>query len=154
MLICWMNCYKRMCLEMMPSWCRQVNWGNCEIPWANCAVLCERLQRPVLRPALLPVKTAQFTQFFRQVWRLTVKSLSLTERVGPFTVAHRILLASQGGMLKTLIEQLCYTALRITSGCACASSEKLYSVYVALLTLIIVERALSSWDRKFVAFNQ
>ena len=35
----------------------------------------------VLRPALLPVKTAQFTQFFRQVWRHTVKSLSLTESV-------------------------------------------------------------------------
>ena len=34
--------------------------------------------------ALLPVKTAQFTQFFRQVWRHTVKSLSLTENVlGP-----------------------------------------------------------------------
>ena len=30
--------------------------------------LCERrLERSVLRPALLPVKTAQFTQFFRQV---------------------------------------------------------------------------------------
>ena len=27
------------CLEMMPSWCRQVNWGNCGIPWVNCAVL-------------------------------------------------------------------------------------------------------------------
>jgi hypothetical protein len=25
------------CLEMrMPSWCRQVNWGNCGIPWVNC----------------------------------------------------------------------------------------------------------------------
>ena len=22
------------------SWCRQVNWGNCGIPWVNCAVLC------------------------------------------------------------------------------------------------------------------
>jgi hypothetical protein len=44
--------------------------------------LCEiRLERTVLRPALLPVKTAQFTQFFRQVWRHTVKSLSLTESV-------------------------------------------------------------------------
>jgi len=20
------------CLEMMPYWCRQVNWGNCGIP--------------------------------------------------------------------------------------------------------------------------
>jgi len=42
--------------------------------------LCERrLERTVLRPALLPVKTAQFTQLFRQVRRHTVKSLSLTE---------------------------------------------------------------------------
>jgi hypothetical protein len=24
----------------MPSWCPQVNWGNCGIPWVNCAVLC------------------------------------------------------------------------------------------------------------------
>jgi hypothetical protein len=30
--------------------------------------LCERrLEKTVLRPALLPVKTEQFTQFFRQV---------------------------------------------------------------------------------------
>jgi len=30
--------------------------------------LCERrLEKTVLRPVLLPVKTAQFTQFFRQV---------------------------------------------------------------------------------------
>jgi len=28
------------CLEMMPSWCRQVNWGNCGINCVNCAVLC------------------------------------------------------------------------------------------------------------------
>ena len=47
--------------------------------------VCERQQeRTALRPALLPVKTSQFTQFFRQVWRHTVKSLSLTESVcGP-----------------------------------------------------------------------
>jgi hypothetical protein len=122
------------CLEMMPSWCRQVKWGNCGIPWVNCAVicvkdwkgqlwgqryclsklcsllcwvswddaivvstgkvrelwdslsklrssLCERLERTVLRLALLPVKTVQFIQFFRQVWRHTEKSLSLTESV-------------------------------------------------------------------------
>jgi hypothetical protein len=37
-----------------------------------------RLERTVLRPALLTVKTAQFTKFFRQVWRHTVKSHSLT----------------------------------------------------------------------------
>jgi len=40
-----------------------------------------RVERVVLRPALLPVKTAQFTQFFRLVWRQTVKLLSLTESV-------------------------------------------------------------------------
>ena len=44
--------------------------------------LCERrLERAVLRPALLPVKTAQFIQLFRQVRRHTVKSLSLTKGV-------------------------------------------------------------------------
>jgi len=44
--------------------------------------MCEgRLEGTVLRPAILPVKTAQFTYFFRQVWRHTVKSLSLTENV-------------------------------------------------------------------------
>ena len=33
-----------------------------------CSSLCERrLERTFLRPALLPVKTVQFTQFFRQV---------------------------------------------------------------------------------------
>jgi hypothetical protein len=29
-----------MCLEMKPSWCRQVKWGNRGIPWVNCTVLC------------------------------------------------------------------------------------------------------------------
>ena len=44
--------------------------------------LCERrLERTVLRPALLPVITAQVTHLFRKVWRHTVKSLSLTESV-------------------------------------------------------------------------
>jgi hypothetical protein len=44
--------------------------------------LCERrLERTVLRPVQLPVKAAQFTQFFLQVFRHTVKSLSLTESV-------------------------------------------------------------------------
>jgi len=30
-------------IEMKPSWCRQVNWGNCGIPWVNCAVLCVKV---------------------------------------------------------------------------------------------------------------
>jgi hypothetical protein len=41
--------------------------------------LCERrLERTVLKPALLPVKTVRFTQFFRQIWRHTVKALNFT----------------------------------------------------------------------------
>jgi hypothetical protein len=67
-----------------------------DVPWDNAIVLsasklrklwdslselrsslCERqLERTVLRPALLPVKTAQFTHFFRQVWPHAIKSLS------------------------------------------------------------------------------
>jgi len=44
--------------------------------------VCERrLERTVLRPGLLPVKTVQFTQFYRQVWHHTVKTLSLTESI-------------------------------------------------------------------------
>jgi len=83
MLICWMNCYKWMCLEMMPSWRRQVELRKL---WDSLSKLrsslCERrMETRVLRPALLPVKTAQFTQFFHQVRRHTVKSLSLTESV-------------------------------------------------------------------------
>jgi hypothetical protein len=36
--------------------------------------VCERrLERIVMRPELLPVKTAQVTQFFRQARRRTVK---------------------------------------------------------------------------------
>ena len=36
--------------------------------------VCERrLERTFLRPALLPVKTEQFTQFFRQACHRTVK---------------------------------------------------------------------------------
>jgi hypothetical protein len=32
--------WKVQCLDMMPSLCLQVNWGNCGIPWVNCSVLC------------------------------------------------------------------------------------------------------------------
>jgi len=40
-------------------------WDSiCELRSSVCEI---RLERIVLRPALLPVKTAQFTQFFRQV---------------------------------------------------------------------------------------
>ena len=52
-------------------------WDSLSEPHSS---LCERrLERAVLSPALLPVKTEPFTQFFRQVWLHTVKSLSLTE---------------------------------------------------------------------------
>jgi hypothetical protein len=49
-----------------------------ELPSSVCE---RRLERTVLRPALFPVKPAEFTQFFCQVCRHTVKSLSLTEIV-------------------------------------------------------------------------
>jgi hypothetical protein len=71
-----------------------VPWDDAIVVWAGKlrklwdsfselrSSLCERrLERTVLRPALLPVKTAQFTQFFRQVRRHTIKSLSLTDSV-------------------------------------------------------------------------
>ena len=71
-----------------------VPWDGAIVVWAGkvrklCDSVCElrsslcerRLERTVLRPAILPVKTAQFTQFFRQVWRQTVKTLSLTDSV-------------------------------------------------------------------------
>jgi len=45
-----------------------------------------RLERTVLRPALMPVKTAQFTQFFRQVWRHTVTAQFNWECIGRLTL--------------------------------------------------------------------
>jgi hypothetical protein len=74
------------CLETKVSWddAIVVSAGKLRKPWDSlselCSSLCERrLERTVLRPALLAVKTAQVTQFFRQVWSHTVKSLILTE---------------------------------------------------------------------------
>jgi hypothetical protein len=49
--------------------------------WTSQFFVWKTTGKTVLRPALLPVKTAQFTQFFRQVWRHTVNLLSLTESV-------------------------------------------------------------------------
>jgi hypothetical protein len=61
--------------EMMPSWCRQVNWGNCGIPWVNCAVLCVKDDRKGqcwgLRYWLLKLRSLLF---LRQVWSHTIKS--------------------------------------------------------------------------------
>jgi hypothetical protein len=38
-----------------------------------CSSVCERrLERTVLKPVILSVKTAQFTQFFSQVWHQTI----------------------------------------------------------------------------------
>jgi hypothetical protein len=70
------------CLEMTPSWCRQVNWGNCEILWVNCAVPCLKDdwkgQFWGLRYCLFKLRSLLI---FRQVWSHTVKSPSLTESV-------------------------------------------------------------------------
>jgi hypothetical protein len=63
--------------------------------------LCKRrLERTVLRSVLLPVKTAQFNQLFRQVWRHTVKSLSLTECIQPFIGGYQHI--GGGGGINTL----------------------------------------------------
>jgi hypothetical protein len=40
-----------------------------------------RLEKTILKSAQLPLITAQLTQFFRQIWRHTVKPLRLTESV-------------------------------------------------------------------------
>jgi hypothetical protein len=91
-------------------WCSSAEWiARNRVPWYDSVVVsagklrklwdslselhssvCERrLERTVLRPALLPVKNAHFTQFFRQVWRHTVKSFSLTEEcIGRLTCQH------------------------------------------------------------------
>ena len=57
-----------------------------------------RLEKTVLRPAPLPIKTAEFTQFFPQIYRRTVISFSLTFRHrasciwdGHFTTLQRTL---------------------------------------------------------------
>jgi len=56
---------------MMRAWCRQVNWGNCGIPWVNCTVLCVKDdwkgQFWGLRYCLS--KPRSLLSFFRQVWR-------------------------------------------------------------------------------------
>ena len=65
---------------MMPSWCQQINWGNCGIPWVNCAVLCVKddWKRQFWGLSYCLSKLRSLLSWFRQVWRHTVKSLSLT----------------------------------------------------------------------------
>jgi hypothetical protein len=74
------------CLEMMLSWCWQVNWGSCGIRWVNCAVLCVKDgwkgQFRGLRYCLSKLRS--LLSFFRQVWRHTVKSLFNWECVRRF----------------------------------------------------------------------
>ena len=94
-------CSKKWCLERNIScdvhllnglsalrwWCGQVNWGNCGIPWVNCAVLCveddwkiqfwglgyflSKLRSLLSFPSgmTLHSKIAQFNWEF--IWRLT-----------------------------------------------------------------------------------
>jgi hypothetical protein len=79
MLICWMKIVPwNDAIVVSPGKLRKL-WDSLSKLRRS---LCERrLEWTVLRPALLSVKTVQFTQFFRHVWRHTVKSLSLTESV-------------------------------------------------------------------------
>jgi len=90
--------------------------------------LCERrLERTVLRPALLPVKTAQFTQFFRQVWRHTVKSPSLTESVQGALQKPRVLLKVENVRSKELYFQL---KLHVHQGCMLDTYELASIIFV------------------------
>jgi hypothetical protein len=59
---------------------KQRELGDC-VSELRSSVCERRLERTVLRPAVLPVNTTQFTQFFRQGLRHTVKPLSLTNSV-------------------------------------------------------------------------
>jgi len=64
-----MNCYKRM---LPGDDAIVVSAGELRNLWDSLSELrsslCERrLESTVLRPVLMPVKTAQFTQFFHQV---------------------------------------------------------------------------------------
>jgi hypothetical protein len=95
------KCYlKRNTYHAMEGW---VPWDDAIVVSAGklrklsemYSSLCERrLQRTVLRPALLPVQTTQFTMFFRRVWRHTVKLLSLTESV--YGAIQQIAMCSKG----------------------------------------------------------
>jgi hypothetical protein len=88
---------------MMPSWCRQVNWGNCAIPWVNCAVLCVKDnwkgQFRGLRYCLSKLRS--LLSFSRQVWSHTLKSLSLTESL------LRLLRASRRPIRASCFGHLC-----------------------------------------------
>jgi hypothetical protein len=81
------SCDVHLLNELLESDVIMVSAGKPRKLWNSLSELCNylyerRLEWTVLRPALLPVKTAQVTQFFsRQVWRHTLKSLSVTESV-------------------------------------------------------------------------
>jgi len=80
------------CFEIMPSWCRQVNWGNCGSPFRElCSFSVWRTTwKGSSEPCLIACKTAHFTHFFPSGmtslifsvrYDVTLKSLSLTESV-------------------------------------------------------------------------
>ena len=105
--------------------------------------VCERrLGNTVLRSALLPVKTAQFTHFFRQVWRHTVRSLSLAE--GVYSVLY-IPKVDRGGCFKKLVNFLPECAvprLRRLLFCLKWRAEMQCGAVVSSF----VELSRSSWD--------
>ena len=67
----------------MPSWCWQVNWGNCGTPLEKCAVLRVKddWKGQFWGLSYCLSKLRSLLSFFRQVWRHTEKLLSLTESV-------------------------------------------------------------------------
>jgi hypothetical protein len=71
------------CLEMMPSWWVQINWGNCGICWVNCAVLYvkENWKGQFWGLHFCLSKLCSLLSFLIQVWCQTVKLLSLTDSI-------------------------------------------------------------------------
>jgi hypothetical protein len=117
----------------MPSWCRQVNWGNCGIPWVKWAVLCVkdnwkgqfwglRYYLPKLRSLLI---------FFRQVWRHTVTSLSLTESV-------QSALTWRSQIMKPLNILFFFTSMPLRLLRVIHSRDILWSTYKPALRLVAI----------------
>jgi hypothetical protein len=114
--------------------------------------VCEtRLESTVLRPALLPVKTAQFPQFFRHVWLHTVKSLSLTKKHWQQYNTHENLRLSPRNVFDTLSFTV-FTCVRKISKRDYSISHVCLSVCPHGTTLLPLDG--SSWNLIFEYFSK
>jgi hypothetical protein len=92
--------------------------------------LCKRrLERTILRPALLPVKTAQFTQFFRQVWRYSKIAHINCECIGRFRISVQLfqstLLTAEASRLVAglSLQRPCFGAVPVCVGGLCSGQN-------------------------------